>query len=152
MGMSMKSQHGRGIDGRINITPLIDVVLVLLVLFTVLTPMRMRTLSVEVPRKLDCGPSAPPDRLEMSIRADGSIKLIDRHEVVEFYRMELAHVLQPRLSERAPGRVVYVDFALGMSYGDVVSVMDTIRGVGGEQIALVTHTHASDGSLLNRGQ
>lgn len=142
MGMVMRGSHSR--RGRIDVTPLVDIVLVLLILFLVTTPVTMKSLSIEVPEE---GPSEPGSRtsmpIQVSVRADGSVTIVDRGEVLELYRIELANKLQPRLAARHLDRTVVVDLDPALPYSEAVSAMDTIRGVGAEKIALATHGLAS---------
>ncbi len=122
-----------GIKGEINITPLIDVVLVLLIIFMVLVPASLEQLTAAVPRKAEAATPADPSRqIVLKIGAGGELTL-DEQPVGA---AELAGKVTQRLAADA-GKVVFFDVDDGARYGAVVQVMDLVKGVGG-RLALVT--------------
>ena len=130
-----------GVKSDINVTPFVDIVLVLLIIFMVVTPMLSRTLDLSVP------PKAPPetmidvvtaDQLILTVQgpADAPKILINQDEVVGG-----VEALQDRIAELMKGRkdkVVFFQAANDLQYDYVVSVMDKIRGGGAEKIGLIT--------------
>lgn len=138
MGISAGGSQG-GPKSDINVTPLVDIVLVLLIIFLVLTPVKMRHITIEVPRKLqDFEDTTLASRqITVTVRADSSIQISDGREEIELSnRFELATTLQPMLEKKKTEKVVFVDFEDPVPYGDAVSTMDTIKGVGAEKVAL----------------
>ena len=113
----------------INITPLIDVMLVLLILFMVITPARMRTLQAEMPQ----GPmrGAPVQMPVVTVTEQGFA--LDRRPAASLD--EIAERLRDAFRAGQPP-VVLVEVEGEPSYGRVVDAMDTARGAGAERIGL----------------
>jgi biopolymer transport protein TolR len=138
MGISTGGSNG-GVKNDINVTPLVDIVLVLLIIFLVITPVKMRSLTIEVPRKLDENEdtSVASKQITVLVRADNSIKIQNGPESIELTnRFELAKTLRPLIEARRTEKVVFVDFEDPVLYGETVSTMDTIKSVGAEKVAL----------------
>lgn len=132
MGFSTGGQ--KGVKSDINVTPLVDVVLVLLIIFLITMPILMKDISIEVPKKSE--EQAPPDvlptdQLVIEWKSDGRLFL----NGVEVHRTELATKLRERL-ERMREKVVFVDFDDSVRYGDAVGVMDLAKGAGASTVAL----------------
>jgi biopolymer transport protein TolR len=138
MGISAGGSKG-GPKSDINVTPLVDIVLVLLIIFLVITPIKMRSLTIEVPRKLteQEDTSVASKQITVLVRADNSIKIQNGPESIELTnRFELAKTLRPLIEARRTEKVVFVDFEDPVLYGETVSTMDTIKSVGAEKVAL----------------
>ncbi len=123
---------GSRVKSDINVTPLVDVVLVLLIIFLVTMPILMKDISVDIPKKAETEvpPEAVPDQLTLEYRA-GRILLSG----VEVNRTELAERLRERL-ERKREKIIFVDFDDETRYGEAVSLMDLAKGAGAMTIAL----------------
>ncbi len=132
MGMSVGGKGGVKTD--INVTPLIDVVLVLLIIFLVTMPIMMRTITLEVPRKIEDfeDPMAASKQISVVMRADLSIVINDGAKDTEIPGTDLAKTLRPILAEKKTDKIVFVDFEDPVPWREVVVVMDTIRSLAGE--------------------
>ena len=152
MGMSSGGSKG-GPKSEMNVTPLVDVVLVLLVIFMVTMPVMMRNITLEIPRNLkDDEVSVVTTQVIVIGMIDGTLELSDGviKEIVQ--RPQLAKELQKRLKDvDADEKTVFVDFEDGVSWEVVVSIMDTIKGVGKSQavrVALKKRIEPQDGAAL----
>lgn len=135
MGFSAGGGGTKNVRSEINVTPLVDVVLVLLIIFLVAMPVLMKEITVEVPAKVD--ENVPVERasnqLVIEWKDDGRL-LLDGQEVL---RTDLATKVRAKLEKRLEkDRVVFVDFDDSIRYRDVVSVMDTVKGAGASTVAL----------------
>ena len=142
MGMNVGGSKG-GPKSDINVTPLVDIVLVLLIIFLVITPIKLRQITVEVPRKLQDNEdtSVASKQITVLLRGDSTIVLGDGSKDVEIPTIfELAKELRPMLEKKTGEKVVFVDFEDTVIYGDAVVTMDTIRGAGAEKVALKLRT------------
>lgn len=139
MGISAGGKKG-GPKSDINVTPLVDIVLVLLIIFLVVTPVKMRFVTLEVPRKLDEqteDTTLASKQIVVFVQADSTIKLNDgSEETILQNRADLAKTLRPMLEKKRTEKVVFVDFDDRVIYGDAVSVMDTVKGAGAEKVDL----------------
>ena len=134
MAMDVGGKKGAA-KSDINVTPLIDVVLVLLIIFMVLTPSMLKHLPTMVPEKSDDdSPAMPPDSAIM-VEYSAKRELTVNSEAVSIE--ELAVKLQDRLKARRQ-KVVFFKAEDKAPYGEVVRLLDIARGSGAETLAIVT--------------
>jgi biopolymer transport protein ExbD len=123
----------KGVSADINITPLIDVVLVLLIIFMVLVPSTLKELQAAVSRS-DAHPAPSPSQATVvKVGARGELEV--NGEPVP--PAALAARVRARLAQD-PSRAVFFDASDGASYGAVVRAMDIAKGAGATTLAIVT--------------
>ncbi len=135
MGMDVGGSKG-GAKSDINITPLIDVVLVLLIIFMVLTPSMLKHMTANVPRKPDINTPPPPpgsDPIVVEYRASGDLLLNQDPVAPE----ALADKVAERLKHDRQ-KVVFFKVEDDASYGSTVKFMDIVRGAGAKTLGIVT--------------
>ena len=135
MGMSTGGKQG-GLHTEINITPLIDVVLVLLIIFLVTMPILMKMVTLEVPRKLDIDKEIPDPAagapLVVKVMADLTVELdVDGRKTL-MKNIELPRTLRPILETKLGEKVVFVDFEDQVPWIEVVTTMDLIRSLSSD--------------------
>lgn len=135
MGVNLNGLQGKGPNGDINVTPLIDVVLVLLIIFMVLTPIIIEEMAVNLPQDTNTPP--PEDKPEKQLLAaaceDGRFAL--NRQI--FTLGEMGDELRRELKRKKSGkRVVFVDGHPDAAYEDVVRLMDTVRDAGAEKVGV----------------
>jgi biopolymer transport protein TolR len=125
---TMRSRHAGTVMGDINVTPLVDVVLVLLLVFMVTAPMMSRGIDVTLPvaNQQDV---TPEDRLTVSINARGTVYIGDRPVALPLLEEQLRGHVQSMAT-----KVVYLRADEGLVYGKVIEVVDIMRHAGVEQI------------------
>lgn len=130
MGISTGGSN-KGPKSSINVTPLVDVVLVLLIIFLVAMPILIRHITLEVPRKLEADEvSSTSTQIVLLGKADGTVEVDDGTGKRSVTRIDLAKTIRPMIEAIKTERVVFVDFEKNIKYGDVISIMDTVKGMG----------------------
>jgi biopolymer transport protein ExbD len=124
----------------INVTPFVDIVLVLLIIFMVITPLLSRTLDVAVPPKAEAEATevATADQLILTVKTpvENPVIMINREELPGGL-----DEVEKRVEELMRGRrekVVFFQSQNEIPYDYVIKVMDRIRGGGAEKIGLIT--------------
>jgi biopolymer transport protein TolR len=118
----------------INITPLVDVVLVLLIIFMVITPLLQMGYDVKVPPKVNQPQGAPPpaDLLVVSL-APGNKIYLNKDEVnTQTLALRLTEILKNRSN-----KTVFFSGDDSVNYGEVVKLMDLCRSAGAKNIGIV---------------
>jgi len=134
--MAMDLVSGRsGVSGDINVTPLIDVVLVLLIIFMVLTPAMLKHVRVAVPEKTKDSMPSPTEEVPIVVEYTAKRELTINTEPVA--AVELASKLAERLRSDQR-KVVFFKAEDEAAYGQVVRLMDIARGAGAKTLAIVT--------------
>jgi biopolymer transport protein ExbD len=130
-----RGMRGRGAPqalGEINVTPLVDVVLVLLLVFMVTAPMMSRGIDVSLPVATQTE-DPPEDRLTVSVGADERVYIGDRPINLAL----LEDTLKGMLAAGRSAKVVYLRADERLRYGRVIEVVDKIKRAGIEQIGFV---------------
>ena len=135
--MAMSSGGGRGeVNSEINVTPMADVMLVLLIIFMVVTPMLQKGQQVELAKTRNPVYMKEADRDDsviIAITRDGKFYLGQDKVNVDDLAAKVNDLLATKLEKR-----VFVKSDSRAKYGDVVSVVDNIRNAGVDQIGLLT--------------
>lgn len=139
MGMSTGGGKPGGLQADINVTPLIDVLLVLLIIFLVVMPIMMKMETLQVPRKIDNDQEMPDPNASMLtvfVKPDLSIDFSDglSENPTPIQAVDLVRMLRPKLEAMAASneKVVFVDFHPSVPWKEVVGTMDTIRSLAAD--------------------
>ena len=135
--MSMGGSGEKGnVVSDINVTPMADVMLVMLIIFMVITPMLQKGVSVELAKTnnpIDMQEADQDDAVLVAVTRDGKFFL--GKERVELD--ELPILIRDMLADRLD-KTIYVKSDFRAKYGDVVAVVDTVRAAGVDRIGLLT--------------
>ncbi len=116
----------------INIIPLVDVVLVLLLIFMLTAPMMYRGIDVNLPRA-SAKPTAVEERLVLTVTKERSLFLNDRRVTPTGLEQALRDAFKNRTD-----KTLYLKADAGLSYGAVIETMDRVRRAGIERLGMVT--------------
>lgn len=133
--MSFGVGGGKGPSSEINVTPLIDIVLVLLIIFMVLTPVMLKEIAAVVPRRATDELPAPAGGGPIVLRMDAEERLSLGGESLAL--AALPAVVRDRLAHDRQ-KVVFFDIDDHANYGNAVRVMDVCKGAGAKTLGIVT--------------
>ena len=117
----------------INVTPFVDVMLVLLIIFMVTAPMMIQGVDVALPEVTSEPLESKTEPLIISIDKENQVYINDFNVKIDFLQEKLDKILKGRSD-----RVVYLRADKSIPYGMVVLVMSEIRGAGIEKLGMVT--------------
>ena len=145
MGMQVGGPK-KGVQPSVNMTPLIDIVLVLLIIFMVLTPQLLKQLAVNVPKKAEAEAPAdvPSDQLIVTYPADRKI-LVNNEPFGQLTPVAGARYdtgdfggkLKTELGKHRQ-KIVFFNVEDDANYGEAVRVMDVCRGAGVKTLGIMT--------------
>ncbi len=132
-----KRNEGAKVSSDINVTPMVDVMLVLLIIFMVVTPMLQKGISV------DMAPVNNPEQMPDADKEDALLVSVTRDGKVYFGSEQIQDVdnlttkVKDRLANKADKRV-YVKADMRTRFGSVVKVVDSVRAAGVDDLGLLT--------------
>jgi len=125
-------------NSEINVTPMVDVMLVLLIIFMIVTPLLQQGVSVNLPKEMN----TPEEDSEITKDTSVVISIPDNSNFYigkEQYPLNaLGEKIQTMMKDKAPDkRIVYIKSGVDVDYGRVVEAIDTIRKQDIDKIGLV---------------
>jgi len=138
MAMALGTSSGQKSD--INVTPFVDIVLVLLIIFMVVTPLLSRALDVSVPPKseAEAAPEVTSEQLILTVKGpDTSPRVfLNREEIpggADSVRERIEGLMKGRRE-----KIVFFQADNDLPYQYIITIMDMIRGGGADKIGLIT--------------
>jgi biopolymer transport protein ExbD/biopolymer transport protein TolR len=135
MGISVRNESKK-VNSNINVTPMVDVMLVLLIIFMVITPMLQNKVVVDM-AKVDNPTNMPDadkeDAIVVAITRDGGVFLGQNKTAVS----ELGTQVREKLADK-PGKTIYVRADARAQYRAVEDAIDAVRTAGVEDVGLLT--------------
>jgi biopolymer transport protein ExbD len=117
---------GEGLSSDINVTPLIDVLLVLLIIFMITQPLSRKAFDVQVPPEQQSkAKSQPSSQIVLELTADGAFKINNTPYTLSQLESAFHQIYDPR-----PAKLLFIKAAPNRKYGDVMQAMDIAHGAG----------------------
>ena len=140
------------LNSEINVTPMVDVMLVLLIIFMIVTPLLNEGVAVNLPKDM----ATPVEDAEISKDTSVVISIPDNSNFYigkdPFPLDSLAEKIQTMMRDKAPDkRIVYIKAGIEVDYGTVVQAIDVIRKQDIDKIGLVTDRKRGGGGSGNQG-
>jgi len=135
MGINVRNEWAK-VNSNINVTPMVDVMLVLLIIFMVITPMLQKGQSVELAKSNNPAPMPDADKDDaviVAVMRDGQVFLDTTRVTPE----ELTQKVKDRISSRT-NKQVFVKADARAKYKGVVEVVDDVRSAGVDNLGLLT--------------
>jgi biopolymer transport protein ExbD len=135
MGINIRNE-GAKVNSNINVTPMVDVMLVLLIIFMVITPMLQKGVTVDMAKAqnaLDMKAADRDDAVIIAITRDGKTFLGNRQVALEEITNDVKDLISDRLD-----KTVYIRSDARAKYGDVVKAVDEVRSAGVDNLGLLT--------------
>lgn len=141
MGISIRNEGGK-INANINVTPMVDVMLVLLIIFMVITPMLQNKVSVDM-AKVD-NPIAMPDAdkedaIVVAVTRDGGVFLGQNKVAIS----ELGAQVSEKLADK-PSKTIFVRADARAQFRTVEDAIDAVRTAGVDDVGLLTQKRAGN--------
>src|SRR5438477_1324751 len=138
---------GGGLQSEINVTPMVDVMLVLLIIFMVVTPFLQQGIQVAIPREMRNPDEDQAINKEsaviISIPKDGDYYLGKKKVNIDDLKSSVEKALANKKEE---DKIVYIKSGVEVSYGEVVKVINAVREKGVDKIGLVADKKKKGGA------
>ena len=134
--MAMSMGGGGGVKSEINVTPLVDVMLVLLIIMMIVAPLLQQGVAVTLP--VATNTSEKPETQEQTVLAITADKRLFVN-AVQVAEQDLPRRMEQVLEEKKE-KIVIIKADVDVEYGAVMSAMDTLRASGIEDMGLITET------------
>ena len=131
MAMSGGGATG-GLTNEINVTPMIDVLLVLLIIFMMVIPMSRKAIDLQLPDPTpdDTNSGPPPSQIVLEVLPGNTFKINTQPVAKADLAKKLKEIYDPR-----PDKIIFVKGDPAVKYSDVIAAMDVARGAGVKIIA-----------------
>ena len=133
MEVQVESKKGRRVLSEINVTPFVDVMLVLLIIFMVTAPMMQQGLNIELPETVSAGISVPDEPFVLVIKKNRKIFIGSTQVPVSQLGSKAMAILKARKDKQ-----VYIQADKAVDYGVVAEALAEMRAAGLYQVSLVT--------------
>ncbi len=133
------------VNSTINVTPMVDVMLVLLIIFMVVTPMLQKGISVDLAKTnnpVQMPDADKEDALLVAVTRDGTVFFGSEKVAVD----QLTNKIKDKLANRTDKRV-FIRADARSKYGSVTEVVDNVRAAGVDQLGLLTEQRKATGAL-----
>lgn len=133
MGMTAPTKSSKMTMSEINVTPFVDVMLVLLIIFMVTAPMMQQGIDVNLPKTASSGVELNEKPFVLVISADGKIKIADTGIAMNDLKSKLTAIYKDKKNKQ-----IYIQADKKVDYGVVAEVMGESRAAGIFNISLIT--------------
>lgn len=127
------SSQSRAVMSEINVTPLVDVMLVLLIMFMVTTPLMQQGIEVDLPKTASSGVAPKEDPVILTIAADGRLSINKNNIPFDQLEQRMKSIFGNRKNKE-----IYIQADQKVDYGRVAGAMAELRAAGITKLGLIT--------------
>ena len=131
--MAIQTSGGNGVSANINVTPMIDILLVLLIVFMAISPVHPRGLEAAIPREGDSSPAVQERQIVVELAKDGAVRVNGEDTGWERLGSRLAEIFKVRRD-----KTIFVAADRGLEFQAVARAIDTAYGVGANQVGFMS--------------
>jgi biopolymer transport protein ExbD len=145
-----KRDEGKKVNSNINVTPMVDVMLVLLIIFMVITPMLTNKVNVELAKTTDAiamDDASKEDAVTVAITRDSKVYLGQNQTTIADLGSKVGDLLQNKTS-----KMVYFRADARAHYGTVMDAIDAVRTAGVDEVGLLTEQQSQINTAPVTGQ
>ena len=132
----MKNRYQRRkIYAEINVTPFVDVMLVLLVIFMVTTPMLITGMDVDLPTSTNKTIKPSTEPLTLSINKSGKIFIMKEPIALQSLKLKLKNIIKAKKESR-----IFIKADKSLNYGYIMNIVSAVTSAGFDKISLITES------------
>ncbi len=129
--MGMSTDSAGGVSSEINVVPMIDILLVLLIIFMIVNALSRTVIEVQIPpEQVAATSSAPSTQIVLQLRPDGMYDINGQQP----FPLEQLDSQIHSIYDNRPAKIIFVKPAGSRTYGEVIEAIDIVRGAGVEVV------------------
>ena len=137
--ISPKKQRKKKVLSEINITPMVDVILVLMIIFMITSPMMVTGINVDLPETSNSPMAAEDEPLTITVNSSGNVYIFNTEIKLKDLSSKVVAITKEKFDSR-----IFVRGDKNVSYGNIIDVIGELNASGFSKVALITNIKVND--------